>query len=125
MRTTANSRRRRERRTIETMIALFCRDEHGAGTSLCPQCEALAAYAGQRLEKCPFADDKPTCAQCTVHCYKPSRRGEIQAVMRYAGPRLLFRRPLLVIRHMLAERKGTPAGPHPQSRKRPDNGKAS
>ena len=82
-------------------------------------------YAGQRLEKCPFADDKPTCAHCTVHCYKPSRREEIQAVMRYAGPRLLLRRPLLVIHHMLADRKATPAHPRMQSGKRPDLGKAS
>jgi hypothetical protein len=123
---TASSRRlHRERRTIEAMIALFCRDQHGSGNPLCPQCDALTVYAGQRLEKCPFADDKPTCAQCTVHCYKPSRREEIQAVMRYAGPRLLLRRPLLVIHHMLADRKATAAHPRLQSGKRPDLGKAS
>ncbi len=90
------------------MIALFCRDQHGCKVQLCPECVTLAIYARQRLEKCPFGDEKPTCAQCPVHCYKPACREQIKIVMRYAGPRMLFRRPLLAMRHMLDERKAAP-----------------
>ena len=75
----------------------------------------LVAYAAQRLDKCPLRDNKPTCAKCPVHCYKPARREQVQAVMRYAGPRLLLRRPILTIRHLLDERKQPPERPSRRS----------
>jgi hypothetical protein len=109
--TAADKRTERERRTIEAMIGLFCRDQHAPQSGLCSECAALAAYARQRLEKCPFRNDKPTCFKCPVHCYTPACREQIRVVMRYAGPRMLFRRPLLAIRHMLAERRAAPERP--------------
>ena len=36
-----------------------------------------------------------------VHCYAPARRQEIQAVMRYGGPRMLLHHPLMTLRHMM------------------------
>jgi len=109
---TAKKRFERERKTIEAMIALFCRDQHQSEDSLCAECASLADYAGQRLDKCPYDDsEKPTCAKCPIHCYKPDRREQIRVVMRYAGPRLLLRRPILVLRHKLDERKQTPEPP--------------
>ena len=104
----AIKRRKRGRKTIDAMIALYCRDQHVYRGRLCAECAALAVYAQQRLEKCPFEDDKPTCAKCPIHCYKPACREQIQAVMRYAGPRMLLRRPILAIRHMFDERRAAP-----------------
>lgn len=104
-----SKRREREWRTIEAMIDLFCRDQHGPRSGLCPECADLAAYARQRLEKCPFEDEKPTCVKCPIHCYKPACREQVRQVMRYAGPRMLLHRPLLAIRHMLDEHKPAPA----------------
>lgn len=112
----SNKRLRRERETIERMITLFCQDHHGRSGKLCAECAELAEYAKHRLDKCPFADEKPTCAQCPVHCYKAARREQVRVVMRYAGPRLLFRHPVLAIRHKLDERKKPPD--HPRSRTR-------
>jgi len=108
---TAARRTERERKTIDAMIRLFCRDHHGMKRSLCLQCAGLQAYAGQRLEKCPYGDDKPTCVKCPIHCYKPALREQVQTVMRYAGPRMLWHHPILAIRHMLAERKAAPEPP--------------
>lgn len=105
---------RRERKTINAMIEIFCRDRHANAGGLCPECAALSAYAERRLDNCPFGDDKPTCAKCPIHCYKPAAREQIRAVMRYAGPRMLFRRPVLAIFHMLEGRKEPPA--HPRRR---------
>ncbi len=102
---------RRERKTINAMIGIFCREQHATAGGLCPECAALSAYAGQRLDNCPFGDDKPTCAKCPIHCYKPAAREQIRAVMRYAGPRMLFRRPVLAIFHLLEGRKEPPARP--------------
>jgi hypothetical protein len=110
-------RLRRERKTITTMIGLYCRQQHASAGQLCAECAALADYAAQRLEKCPFGDEKPTCAQCPIHCYKPACRARVQEVMRFAGPRLLLRRPVLTIRHLLDERKNPPELPSRQNRK--------
>ncbi len=96
----------REDKTITAMIHLYCRECHEPDSSgLCPSCRDLLAYARSRLDKCPFAGDKPTCAQCPVHCYKPERRRQIQQVMRYAGPRMMRSHPLLAIRHLLKKFK--------------------
>lgn len=107
----------RERATIEAMITLFCREQHCSRGALCAECAALATYAGQRLDNCPFHEDKPTCAKCTIHCYKPACREQIKVVMRYAGPRMLFHRPILAIRHKLAERKAAPERPQRKTAK--------
>lgn len=90
-------------RTVRAMIALYCRDHHGTRGEMCPQCEWLADYAVARLDRCPFGSAKTTCARCPVHCYKPEARSEIKLVMRYAGPRMLWRHPLLALRHQWEE----------------------
>lgn len=85
----------RELGTLETMIRVFCHGHHGRRSGLCPECQELLEYAGKRLENCPFQKHKPRCSQCPVHCYKPDMRTRIRAVMKYAGPRMLFRHPVL------------------------------
>ena len=88
------------------MIGIYCRARHGsAGKPLCNDCTELLAYAQDRVAHCPFGVDKPVCNHCTVHCYKPARREEIQRVMRFAGPRMPFRHPFLAIRHLLRSRR--------------------
>ncbi|MFC2046233.1 nitrous oxide-stimulated promoter family protein [Chloroflexota bacterium] len=98
----------RELRTVEAMIGVFCRDQHGTGDGLCSGCEALRAYAQQRLEHCPFQEGKTTCAKCPVHCYKPEMRVRIRAVMRYAGPRMLYRHPIMTLQHLTDGRRSEP-----------------
>ncbi len=90
----------RESKTIRVMIALYCRDHHLA-KSLCPECRELLDYAQKRLEKCPFQEGKTTCAKCPVHCYSPQMRARVRSVMRYSGPRMLYRHPLLAVFHLI------------------------
>jgi hypothetical protein len=105
----ARSRRlARELKTVRAMIALACGRRHGGGRALCPDCEALWAYAQARVDHCPFQECKPTCANCTVHCYMPSMRERIRDVMRYAGPRMMWRHPVLTIHHILRGRQEPP-----------------
>ncbi|MCU0959126.1 MAG: nitrous oxide-stimulated promoter family protein [Pirellulaceae bacterium] len=87
---------------------MYCRHHHGGGSALCAACRELHAYAMCRLDRCPFGADKPTCAHCPVHCYRTDRREQIRAVMRYAGPRMLWRHPYLAIRHLLDGRRPAP-----------------
>jgi predicted amidophosphoribosyltransferase len=83
------------------MIRLYCRGQHGHREGLCPACGELLAYAEARLDACPYGEAKTTCARCPVHCYKPEMRERIRAVMRYAGPRMLWHHPLLAVLHLL------------------------
>jgi hypothetical protein len=96
----------RERRTVEAMIDLYCRAQHSGEGAPCAACADLLAYAQARLDACPFADDKATCARCPVHCYKPAMREQIREVMRYAGPRMLLHHPVLAVLHLLDGLKG-------------------
>jgi hypothetical protein len=100
-----NPRIERERKTVSKMIRLHCKKKHDQKTGLCPQCTELKAYSHYRLDNCRHRDNKPTCNNCETHCYKPERREQILAVMRYSGPRLLFRHPVLTVRHLLDARK--------------------
>ena len=101
-------RRLRELRTVEAMLVCYCRGMHGSRGRLCDECQALLDYAGIRLDRCRFAAGKPVCAQCAVHCYQPHMRVRIKQVMRYAGPRMLLRHPVLTIRHFLDARRPPP-----------------
>jgi hypothetical protein len=112
----AGAGRQREHKTIEAMIAFYCKQHHAAAGSLCAECRGLTDYARERLEKCPFGDAKPTCATCPIHCYKPACREQVREVMRYAGPRLLLRRPILTVRHLLKNRKPAPELKRPHKR---------
>jgi hypothetical protein len=99
----------REYKTIEAMIGLYCRKRHGTKKSeLCPACLELLTYAKARLDKCPYQKDKPTCARCPIHCYKPAMREQIREVMHYARPRMLRHHPVLAILHLLGGLKKKP-----------------
>ncbi len=91
----------RERRTIQTMVEIYCQENHHPAGGLCPECQQLTVYAMQRLEKCPFQAEKPTCAKCPIHCYKPAMRLQVRQVMRYSGPRMMLHHPILALCHML------------------------
>ncbi len=83
------------------MIRMACRDWHGSTHGLCSECVTLQGFADFRLDRCPFEENKPTCSKCQIHCYKPEMRERIRAVMRYAGPRMYRRHPILTLYHLL------------------------
>lgn len=106
---TPGPRIRTEQATIAAMMRIWCRDHHGHRDGLCADCAGLLHYAHRRLDTCPFGDEKPACNQCQVHCYSRDMRERVRAVMRYAGPRMLLRHPLMSIRHLIAERRPAPS----------------
>jgi len=115
----AGARLARERRTIEAMIAIYCREHHRHGSGLCDECATLRAYADRRLDLCPYGPDKPTCVNCSAHCYQPRMRENVKDVMRYAGPRMLKRHPILAVRHLLDGRREAPERPGRRVRREP------
>jgi len=91
----------REKNTVAAMINIFCHKSHKTRDGLCDECRELLDYADKRLDKCPFQAGKTTCANCRVHCYKPSARERIKEVMRFAGPRMMYRHPVLAVFHFI------------------------
>ncbi|HEX6007113.1 MAG TPA: nitrous oxide-stimulated promoter family protein, partial [Burkholderiales bacterium] len=78
---------------------------------ICIECLELYHYAARRLERCVFGDAKPTCSHCVVHCYTRDMRERVRAVMRWAGPRMLLRHPILGIAHLIDEHRPVPRLP--------------
>ena len=99
-----NTKREREKAMVTQMIALYCRKNHH-NKALCHDCTALADYARQRSDKCPFMESKTFCSNCKVHCYKPEMREKIRAVMRFSGPRMMFHHPVMAVRHLMETKK--------------------
>ena len=97
------SRIEKEKRTVALMIRLYCRRYEG-NKNLCKGCSELLAYAEVRLDRCKFADEKPTCKKCTIHCYKPDMREKMRTVMRWAGPRMMIYHPIEAIKHLIREK---------------------
>ncbi len=98
------TKREREKETVSVMIAIYCRKKHSKKV-LCPECAALDAYARLRSDKCPFMETKTFCSNCRVHCYRKDMREKIREVMRFSGPRMIFRHPILAIRHVIETKK--------------------
>jgi len=102
-----NSRIDRESKTVEMMISFYCRRHHQT-VELCPECIELIAYSLEKLDKCPFQEGKTTCAKCPAHCYEPRMREKIRTVMKYSGPRMTFRHPVLALFHLIDGRRKRP-----------------
>jgi len=109
----SDKRLAREWRTMAAMVRCYCRGRHSPKAALCPECQGLLDYATRRLDRCRFGAEKPTCANCPVHCYQRDRREQMRTVMRHAGPRMLWRHPVLSIRHWLDGFR--PAPPLPEN----------
>ena len=111
----------RERKTLKAMIRIFCRDRHRTKDEICSDCAGLLAYAAKRLDRCPFGAKKPACANCPIHCYRPDMRAQVRAVMRHAGPRMIWRHPVLAACHLIDSRRKVQAlcGPEDRAANKP------
>jgi len=70
---------------LKRFVDVYCAKHHGENRGdTCEECSELVDYARKRLENCPY-DPKPKCKDCPTHCYKPSMREKVKAVMRYSG----------------------------------------
>ncbi|WP_458777608.1 nitrous oxide-stimulated promoter family protein [Desulforhopalus sp. 52FAK] len=92
----------REKKTIQALLSLYCRHHHPSKSDqLCTECKTVFDYAIKRLSACPLQNNKPTCANCIIHCYSKDMQNKIRRIMRYSGPRLIFKHPILAICHII------------------------
>ncbi len=92
-----------EIKVIEIMLRIYCKRNHLNQPTLCKECLDLINYTRNRISACPYLPDKPTCRECSVHCFKNEYRERIKAVMRYSGPRMIVYHPLIKLLHWIRE----------------------
>lgn len=97
-----------EYKTIVQMTKIYCHHFHQHNINECQTCQEFIKYAQLKLDRCVYGQDKPACKACPIHCYKPQQKKLAQQIMRYAGPKMLFKHPLLAIKHLLKSRKKFP-----------------
>ena len=96
----------KEKTVVKKMIVLYCNKKHESqGDNLCKNCQELLSYSLQRLDYCQYGEEKPTCRKCATHCYSPSKRKQIKAVMRFSGMRLVIQAPGEWIQHKIHDRR--------------------
>lgn len=99
-----------EIRIVDLMIDVYAAAHRKAPSGIGmehAETEKLKAYTHARIKQCRFRSrqEKPFCNVCPVHCYKPAMREKIRLVMRYSGPRMLFRHPVLCLLHLIGTLK--------------------
>jgi hypothetical protein len=97
-----------EFKTIKAMVNIYCRAHHSTGkdedkSEPCSECSEFIRYVNEKLDRCPYGQNKPTCNKCPIHCYKAAQRQQAKEIMIYAGPRMLLSHPILAIKHLIAE----------------------
>lgn len=92
----------REKATVKKMISLYCHSHHSnSGSQLCDSCQTIYEYASKRIDVCVFGNDKPTCENCPVHCYNKEMKAKIKTIMRFSGPRMIYRQPIAAVNHFI------------------------
>jgi hypothetical protein len=95
------TRRERESVIVQAMIEMYCMESHKSVGSLCKECQLLSVYAEKRLLSCMYGEIKPVCKHCPVHCYSPPMREQMRLVMSWAGPRMIYRKPVFAVIHFI------------------------
>ena len=97
-----------EFKTIKSMTMIFCQKHHNQSSPQCDECQTFVNYAHEKLDRCPYGEIKPACNKCPIHCYKKIEREQARTIMRFAGPRMLWKHPILTLKHFLAVKAPIP-----------------
>ncbi len=73
-------------------------DIAGSDTLLCRECAAVVEHALEKRRRCPL-DPKPSCKNCSIHCYGRGHRERIREIMAFAGRRMILRGRIDYLRH--------------------------
>lgn len=94
-----DKKRLEEKRVLREMFLIFCEGRHGSKGELCEDCEEIYRYACERVDRCPNMESKTFCSACKRSCYKKSMRERVREVMKFSGPRMIFKRPGMALKH--------------------------
>ena len=68
---------------------------------LCPECLDLVKESAKHTNRCRHLAYKTFCHHCPTPCYAQSAREKIRPIMRYSGPRIMTRHPVLGVQYMV------------------------
>lgn len=105
MLTLESKRISRERQTIKSMVEIYCESKHSTNGCICKDCQEILDYCNLRISKCVFGNKKPACSECPIHCFKPEMKKKIKTIMRFSGPKMVFRHPVYSLYHILDKHK--------------------
>lgn len=83
----------KEKELLTIMISIYEKDHQNLSE--------LKEYAFKRIDCCPRKEEKTFCSSCPIHCYQKKYRDQIKEVMKYSGKRMLFKHPLITIKHLI------------------------
>jgi hypothetical protein len=89
--------------TLKIMLKIYCKGNNHSKDGICDNCKNILEYSINKTLKCVYKENKPICNKCRVHCYNNIERENIINIMRYSGPKMLFRHPYLAMKHMFRE----------------------
>lgn len=97
----------REKRTIRLMVSIYCRDHRHSVSGTCQECGGLLNYVTERFDLCPYRTGaKPACGLCRSNCFTAEAHRRFREIMRYAGPRMMVRHPVLTLAHVVDALRG-------------------
>ena len=91
----------REKKMVDAMVLIYCKDHHKYENALCSKCFELGVYTKSRLENCRYQEKKPFCGRCGLTCYNVQTKDYAESILNYAGPRMMFQHPMLGLHHFL------------------------
>ena len=98
--------REREMKTIRAMIAIYCQDHHHVAAGSCAmRARRCSSMLRPDLANARGVTRNPCVPTARSIAIKPAMRDQVRQVMRYAGPKMLLRHPLLAVSHLLQKRK--------------------
>lgn len=89
----------KEKKTFDKMLKIYCKKKHQS-KELCKECLEIQNYVYKRIEMCPFILNKPFCAYCKIQCYKKEMKEKVIKIMKFSGPKMMFRAPIQSFRHV-------------------------
>ena len=86
------------------MIKIFCKGNHpddnsNNSSNLCNMCHDMEKYIHNRIDYCK--QNNFFCAYCDNKCHPMDKSDYLKKIMRYSGPRILKKYPIMSIKHFL------------------------
>ncbi len=93
----------KEKEAIKKTFAVYCHAHHDTeGTKLCSKCNALLATVLTKIDRCPYGITKPICDKCDRPCFGTAPTKEFLQIMDSSQTKMLFKHPILTMKHKLA-----------------------
>lgn len=114
----------KEKNNIKKTFAVYCNNHHNtSGETLCPKCTALLATVMIKMSRCPYGITKPICDRCDRLCFGAKQNRDFLEIMNSSQKSMLFKHPILAIKHKLAG-MGVDYAKYQQQKKSDDKAKA-